>query len=79
MAAVGIDIPLVGEPEMSLPPCVVPTAAETALANVGVRSTVAPRSGFVADALIEAVGRTTTANVMAKGWLVPPLFVAVTL
>ena len=42
MAAVGIAVPVVGEPEMSLPPCVVPTDAETALAKVGVRLTVAP-------------------------------------
>jgi len=42
IAAVGIAVPLVGELEMSLPPCVVPTDAETALLNVGVRLIVAP-------------------------------------
>ena len=40
--AVGMAVPLVGEPEISLSPCVVPTEAETALANVGVRLIAAP-------------------------------------
>jgi hypothetical protein len=42
IAAVGIAAPFVGELEMSLPPCVVPTDAEAEFANVGVRVIVAP-------------------------------------
>ena len=56
MAAVGIAAPVVGELEMSLPPCVVPTEAETALAKVGVKLTLAPYSGVSDEAAIEATG-----------------------
>ena len=64
IAAVAIWTPLVGELEISLPPCVVPTLAEAALANVGVRFTVAPYSGFVEEALMESVGSNTTVTVV---------------
>ena len=61
-----IGVPLVGELEISLPPCVVPTEAEVALAKLGVRFTVAPYNGLVEDALIEeVVARTTFTVVLA--------------
>jgi hypothetical protein len=41
-AAVVMIVPLVGDEEMSLVPCDVPTDADVAPVNVGVRSTVAP-------------------------------------
>src|SRR5689334_25388293 len=53
-------VPLVGELEMSLPPCVVPTEAETALLNVGVRLIVAPYKGLVEEAVIDALAAATT-------------------
>ena len=53
-------VPLVGELEMSLPPCVVPTETETALLKVGVRLIVAPNKGLVEEAVIDALGAATT-------------------
>ena len=64
MAAVAIAVPLVGELEISLPPCVVPTDAENALLNVGVRLTVAPNSGLLEDAVMEEVVASTTFTVV---------------
>jgi len=64
IAAVAMGDALDGELETSLPPCVVPTEAETAFANVGVRFTVAPYNGFVGDEVIEAVGANITVTVV---------------
>ena len=64
MAAVVICVPLVGAFEISFPPCVVPTEAETAFAKVGVRLTVAPRRGVVEEAVIEAVLTRATVTVV---------------
>src|SRR5690348_4324404 len=77
MAAVVICVPLVGEFEISFPPCVVPTEAETAFAKVGVRLTVAPRNGVVEDAEIEAVLASTTLTVVVAVLPLSSLDVAV--
>jgi len=65
MAAVAIGVPLVGELEMSLPPWDVPTSAEPPAVpvNVGVRLTVAPKSGFVLLAVRLAVAAAITLTV----------------
>ena len=76
-AAVVICVPLVGEFEISLPPCAVPTAAETALEKVGVRLTVAPYNGVVVDALIDAVAASTTVTVVVAVLLLSSFAVAV--
>jgi hypothetical protein len=77
MAAVAMGVPLVGELEMSLPPCEVPTEAEAVLEKVGVRLTVAPYSGVLVEALIVSLGLTTTPNRRLNTWLVPPVLDAV--
>jgi hypothetical protein len=77
MAAVTIGVPLTGELEMSLLPCVVPTEAEAVLANIGVRSTVAPCSGLVGKARIESVTAETTVAVVVANLLGSSLDVAV--
>ena len=61
-----IPVPLVGELEISLPPCVVPTEAEVEPAKFGVRLTVAPYGGLVEEAIIDAVGRRTTLSCRVK-------------
>jgi len=76
-AAVVICVPLVGEFETSLAPCAVPTAAETAFEKVGVRLTVAPYSGVVVDALIDAVAASTTVTVVVAVLLLSSFAVAV--
>jgi hypothetical protein len=77
IAEVTITVPLVGELEISLPPCVVPTLAEVALANVGVRFTVAPNSGVVDDAVIVEVAANTTFTTVVAVLLVSSVEVAV--
>jgi len=52
MGVVTMTVPLVGELDISLPPDVVPTDAEVALAKVGVRFTVAPYSGLAEEVVI---------------------------
>ena len=70
-------VPLVGELEISLPPCVVPTAAETALANVGVRLIVAPYEGLVEEAVIDALGAATTFTRVVADFVLSSFEVAV--
>jgi len=77
IAEVTITVPLVGELEISLPPCVVPTLAEVVLANVGVRFTVAPNSGVVDDAVIVEVADETTVTVVVAVLLLSSVEVAV--
>jgi hypothetical protein len=77
IAEVTITVPLVGELEISLPPCVVPTLAEVVLANVGVRFTVAPNSGVVDDAVIVEVAANTTFTTVVAVLLVSSVEVAV--
>ena len=64
MAVVAIGVLFVGELEISLPPWVVPTEAEVAFANVGVRFTVAPYNGLVVEAIIEEVAANSTLTVV---------------
>ena len=78
IAAVVMGEPLVGELEMSLPPWVVPILAEVELAKVGVKLTVAPKSGLVDDALIEAVAANTTFTVVVAVFVGLSCDVAVT-
>jgi hypothetical protein len=77
MAVVAMGAPLVGVVEMSLPPCVVPTDAETAFVNVGVRLTVAPNSGEVVEAVIDAVDASTTFTMVVADLVASSFDVAV--
>ena len=77
MAEVAITKPLIGELEISLPPCVVPTLAEVALANVGVRFTVAPNCGVVDDAVIDEDADNTTFTAVVAVLLLSSVEVAV--
>jgi len=70
-------VPVVGELEMSLPPCAVPTEAETVFANVGVKLTLAPYSGVSDEAAIEATGADVTTAVVVADLLPSSLDVAV--
>jgi hypothetical protein len=67
----------VGELEMSLPPCEVPTEAETALAKVGVKLTVAPYSGEVVEALMDDVAAKTTVTTVVADFVPSSFDVAV--
>jgi hypothetical protein len=77
MAAVAMGVPLVGELEMSLPPCEVPTEAEAVLANVGVRFTGAPYSGVLVEALIDDVAAKTTVTMVVVDFVPSSFDVAV--
>ena len=61
---IGIATPEVGLAEISFPPCVVPTAAETAPVKTGVIVTlVEPRGGVVVLALMLTVAAATAVTV----------------
>jgi hypothetical protein len=77
IGAVVIPVPLVGELEISLPPCVVPTEAEVEPAKLGIRLTVAPKSGVVDEAVIEEVADETKFTVVIAVLLVSSVEVAV--